>query len=97
MILAGWVNQQQQQIIDFQRAEIDVLKEKLGKKRTLLNDDQRRRLVQIARNLTDTEDGFLKGKRYVLMDRDGKFCPAFQAILKTEGVKACFCLRRAPI
>ena len=44
VILAGWVNQQQQQIIDFQRTEIDVLKEKLGKKRILLNDDQRRRL-----------------------------------------------------
>ena len=30
VILAGWVNQQQQQIIEFQRREIDVLKEKLG-------------------------------------------------------------------
>ena len=28
--------------------------------------------------------GFLRGKPYVLMDRDGKFSPAFQAILKTE-------------
>jgi putative transposase len=45
MILASWGNQQQQQIIDFQRTEIDVLKEKLGKKRILLNDDQRRRLA----------------------------------------------------
>ena len=33
VVLAGWVNQQQQQIIDFQQTEIDVLKEKLGKKR----------------------------------------------------------------
>ncbi|HUT92030.1 MAG TPA: hypothetical protein VMY37_21225 [Thermoguttaceae bacterium] len=45
VILAGWVNQQQQQIIDFQRTEIDVLEEKLGKKRIILNDDQRRRLA----------------------------------------------------
>ena len=45
VILAGWVNQQQQQIVDFQRTEIDVLKEKLGKKRILLIDDQRRRLA----------------------------------------------------
>ena len=45
MILAGWVNQQQQQIIDFHRTEIDVLKEKVGKKRLILNDDQRRRLA----------------------------------------------------
>ncbi len=45
-------------------------------------------MMQIARNLTDAEDGFVKGKRYVLMDRDGKFSPAFQAIWKTEGVNA---------
>ena len=261
MILAGWVNQQQQQIIDFQRMEIDVLKEKLGKKRILLNDDQRRRLAvkgkvlgrkvleqigtlftpdtilrwhrelvarkwdyskrrpkkpgrpltseeitqlvvqmarenpswgydriqgalanlrhqisdqtvgnilkahgiepaperkrqttwktfikshwdvlgaidfttievwtkgglvtfyllfvmeiatrrihfagctpnpneawmqQIARNLTDTEDGFLIGKRYVLLDRDGKFCPKFREMLEQEGVN---CVRLPP-
>ena len=31
------------------------------------------------------EEGFLDGKRYVIMDRDGKFCPAFQEILKNEG------------
>ena len=51
VIIAGWVNQQQQQIIDFQRTEIDVLKEKLGKKRILLNDDQRRRLAVKGRVL----------------------------------------------
>jgi putative transposase len=45
-------------------------------------------MMQVARNLTDAEDGFLIGKRYVLMDRDGKFCPAFRAILETEGVEA---------
>ena len=39
-------------------------------------------MKQIARNLTDAFDGFLNGKRYVLMDRDGKFCPAFREILK---------------
>jgi len=35
-------------------------------------------MTQVARNLTDADDGFLNGNRYVLMDRDGKFCPAFQ-------------------
>jgi len=263
-ILAGWANQQQQQIIEFQRTEIDVLKEKLGKKRIILNDDQRRRLAvkakvlgrkvlqeigslftpdtilrwhrelvaqkwdysdwrkkkpgrpptaeeiahlvvqmarenpswgydrivgalanlghqisdqtvgnilkahgiepaperkrqttwktfvsshwdvlgaidfttievwtkgglvtfyllfvmelatrrvhfagctpnpdklwmkQVAWNLTDAEGGFLIGKRYVLMDRDGKFCPAFRAILKTEGVEAVLLPPRSP-
>ena len=45
IILAALVNQRQQQINEFQRAQIEVLLEKLGKKRVLLNDDQRRRLA----------------------------------------------------
>ena len=53
-------------------------------------------MQQIARNLTDVEDGFLLGKRYVLMDRDGKFCPAFQAILKTECVKPVLLPAKSP-
>jgi transposase InsO family protein len=43
--LAGWVNVRQQAKIDFLEAENKVLKEKLGKKRLLLNDDQRRLLA----------------------------------------------------
>ena len=45
IILAGWVNRQQQEAIEYLRTENQVLKEKLGKKRILLNDDQRRRLA----------------------------------------------------
>ena len=44
-ILAGWINRQQQEAIDYLRTENQVLKEKLGGKRVLLNDDQRRRLA----------------------------------------------------
>ena len=33
--LAGWVHQQQQQIINFRRTEIQVLKEKLGTNRII--------------------------------------------------------------
>ncbi len=47
LILAGWVNRQQQTVIDYLRTENQVLREKLGKKRILLNDDQRRRLARI--------------------------------------------------
>ena len=43
-VFAGWVNRQQQEVIDYLRTENQVLKEKLDKKRILLNDDQRRRL-----------------------------------------------------
>jgi putative transposase len=50
---------------------------------------------QIARNLTDC-DGFLQGKRYVLMDRDGKFCPAFREILTSEGAEPLLLPPRCP-
>ena len=29
-------------------------------------------MTQIARNLTDPNDGFLRGKRYLILDRDTK-------------------------
>ena len=44
-VLCGMVNQRQQQIIEFQNAQIDTLLKQLGKKRLLLNDDQRRLLA----------------------------------------------------
>jgi putative transposase len=40
-IIAGWANRHQQDAIEYPRTENQVLKEKLGKKRILLNDDQR--------------------------------------------------------
>ena len=42
LILAGCINRQQQEVIEYLRTENQVLKEKLGKKRILLSDDQRR-------------------------------------------------------
>ena len=35
-------------------------------------------MLQMARNLTDVEDGFLLGKRYLLHDRDPLFTCAFR-------------------
>ena len=43
--LSGWINRDQQHMIEYLLAKNQVLKEKLGKKRILLNDDQRRRLA----------------------------------------------------
>jgi len=45
LIVAGWVNRQQQQVIEYLLTENQVLREKLGKRRILLDDDQRRRLA----------------------------------------------------
>ncbi len=44
-VLAGWINRQQQEVIEYLRTENQVLKEKLGESRVLLDDDQRRRLA----------------------------------------------------
>ena len=43
--LSCWVNQRQQQIIEFQNTEIEALLKKLGKKRVILTDAQRRLLA----------------------------------------------------
>lgn len=45
LILAGWINRRQQEAIDYLLTENGVLREKLGKRRILLNNDQRRRLA----------------------------------------------------
>jgi putative transposase len=44
-------------------------------------------MKQMARNLTDPIDGFLKDKKYLVMDRDPLFTKQFRAILKAGGVK----------
>jgi putative transposase len=44
-------------------------------------------MKQIARNLTDPIDGFLKNKKYLVMDRDPVFTEAFKEILRAGGIK----------
>jgi transposase InsO family protein len=41
---------------------------------------------QIARNLLDTQDGFLLGKRCLLLDRDPLYTMEFRAALEQGGV-----------
>jgi len=51
VILAGWINEHQQAAIEYLREENRFLKEKLGGKRLLLPDDQRRRLAAKGKKL----------------------------------------------
>jgi transposase InsO family protein len=53
-------------------------------------------MKQIARELSNFEDGFLTGKRYLLMDRDTKFCEAFRHILRDEGIQSVRLPARSP-
>ena len=47
-------------------------------------------MTQMARNAVDEESGYLRRHRYVLHDRDSKFCAEFRNTLASGGVK---CLR----
>jgi hypothetical protein len=49
--VAGWMNQQQRQVIDYLQEENRVLRAQLGARRLRLNDDQRRRLAVKAKKL----------------------------------------------
>ena len=53
-------------------------------------------MKQAARELTNFEDGFLNGKRYLLMDRDGKFCASFRTLLADKNVQAVQLPPRSP-
>jgi hypothetical protein len=44
-ILAGWIQREQQAVIEYLRTENQVLREHVRRKRLVLNDDQRRRLA----------------------------------------------------
>ncbi len=44
-------------------------------------------MKQMARNLTDPVDSFLRSAKYLVHDRDPLFTAAFEAILKERGVK----------
>jgi len=54
-MLAGWMNRQQQEIIEYLKAENGILRDELqkatGRKRIILNDKQRRRLAILGRRL----------------------------------------------
>ena len=42
---------------------------------------------QMARNLIDADDGFLRGKRYLILDRDPLYTKEYRQLLRGAGVK----------
>jgi putative transposase len=79
LIVASWINEEQQRVIEYLRTENQILKEKLGKKRILLNNDQRRRLAAkgktLGRNLLErfgtlfTPDTILRWHRQLVAQK----------------------------
>lgn len=43
-------------------------------------------ILQVARNQTDAFDGFLRGRKYLIHDRDTLFTAKFSQILKESGI-----------
>jgi hypothetical protein len=44
-------------------------------------------MMQVARNLLDAEDGFLRNATHLIHDRDPVFAKAWRDLLKSEGVR----------
>jgi transposase InsO family protein len=53
-------------------------------------------MEQIARNLTDCQDGFLMAKRFLIIDRDALFSAKFKEILESSGIEILLTAYRAP-
>jgi hypothetical protein len=49
--VAGWINERQQQVIEYLVEENRVLREQIGNRRMRFTDDQRRRLAARAKKL----------------------------------------------
>ena len=57
--LAGWINRKQQRTIEYLITENQVLREKVGNKRILLNDDQRRFYGELHDHLSLSTHGWI--------------------------------------
>ena len=53
-------------------------------------------MMQMARNLTDAEDPFLRRTRFLIMDRDTKYSAAFRAALIRERIEPIRLPPRSP-
>ena len=53
-------------------------------------------MMQVGRNLTDPFDGFLRGKRFLILDRDKKFTTEFRDLLEHAGTDVIRLPHRSP-
>ena len=53
-------------------------------------------MMQVGRNLTDPLDGFLRGKRFLILDRDKKFTTEFRNLLEQAGTDVIRLPYRSP-
>jgi transposase InsO family protein len=53
-------------------------------------------MMQVARNVTDLEDAVLRGKRYLILDRDARYSEEFRGVLTSAGVHVIRLPPRSP-
>jgi len=53
-------------------------------------------MMQVARNLLDATDGFLRDKRHLILDRDPLYTKAFRRLLRDAGTKPLLLPARSP-
>ena len=53
-------------------------------------------MTQLARNLIDAGDGFLRGVQYLILDRDPPYSAAFRRLLRDSGVTPLLLPARSP-
>jgi hypothetical protein len=112
MAVSGWMNQQQLELIDYLREENRVLREpglqrffilffmELSTRKVeiagIASGPSGLWMTQIGRNLTDAVDGLLKGKRYLIHDRDPLFTAEFLSLLAEAAVASMKLPPRSP-
>jgi transposase InsO family protein len=76
------VNRHQLEVIDYLQEENRVLKE--------------RWMTQITRNVTDVSEGFVRGGRSLILDRDTKYTEEFRNILVCDSIRLVRLPPRSP-
>ncbi|HJL14440.1 MAG TPA: helix-turn-helix domain-containing protein [Sandaracinaceae bacterium LLY-WYZ-13_1] len=62
----------------------------------IVHEPGERWMMQIGRNLTDAVDGFITGKRFLIVDRDPLYTAAFRRLLSDEGIDLLRLPARSP-
>jgi transposase InsO family protein len=53
-------------------------------------------MLQVGRNLTDWENGILRAKQYLIIDRDSKYSEQFRRLLRDSGTAVIRLPPRSP-
>lgn len=53
-------------------------------------------MLQVGRNLVDAESGAIRGKRYLILDRDTKYTDQFRRLIRGSGTNVIRLTPRSP-